>query len=86
MDELQGAISTAKEFVQTHIPEADAPQLEEVERDGDAWIITLSFARMFLEDPSPLHRYNVYENRVYKQLRVVDGVVESMKIRELAVR
>ena len=87
MDDLKTAVQVAQRFVETLIPEAESTQLEEIERDGDAWIVTLSFARKYLREAPqqhdvPLVAYNVFENRTYKRLRIEGGEVASMTIRE----
>ena len=87
MEALQSAVQAARQFVEALIPEAELTQLEEVERDGDTWVVTLSFARRYLQEAPeqhdlPLMTYNAFENRTYKRLRVKDGEVLSMTIRE----
>ena len=79
MDELKHAVRTAQEYLTALIPQAQDGFLEEVEQADDGWLVTLSFTRSAASPFGPLQ-----PERVYKQLRVVDGAVESMKIRELS--
>ena len=77
MDDLKRAVQVAQEYLTSLIPQAQDGFLEEVEQADDGWLVTLSFTR---DSSSPFGE----PERVYKQLRVVDGAVQSMKIRELS--
>lgn len=79
MADLKEAVQLARESLSDLIPDATASALEEVEREGQEWFITLSFSRPGL---GLLGEFD--QQRIYKKFRVVDGSVVSMKIRELS--
>jgi hypothetical protein len=62
----------------------DDTKLEELEYDGNSWLVTVSFAASITKGDSFLEKFGL--KRVYKIIKVreSDGEVVSMKIRELS--
>ena len=80
MADVKSTVRLAIDFLGDVVEGAEGIRVEEAERTGGDWFVTISYLAppdgplAGLQMMSPL--------RVYRRFHVVDGVVRSMKIRE----
>jgi len=86
--DVKAAVGRALAFFEDLFPKVYAVRLEEIDRQGDDWLVTIGY----LETPppskldalDPMARFREHGERVYKVMKVdaKTGEVHSMKIRK----